>query len=143
MTDDPCVSISAEAHRSLVLPRIRRVFAEFGGGWYHSCGHYPHQIDNLLSAPEITAVNFGNPEQWPDFAEVVGRVVAAGKVYYGAIPVDSSEDLEPALRRVLSALGGRRRGLIVFLKGNAPWPEPQATMDLWHRLQDELCEKAG
>ena len=137
MVDDSSVSISADLHREVVLPRIRRIFQEFGGGWYHSCGHYPHVIDNLLSAPEITAINFGNPELWPDFEETVGRMVQSGKVYYGAIPVRDGEAPEPAMRRILEAAHGRR-GLIVMLKGEGPWPEPRQTMDLWHRLQDEI-----
>lgn len=143
VVDDASTNISPVFHREIVLPRIRRVFAVFGGGWYHSCGVYPQHLEHLLSAPEITAINFGNPELWNDFEKVVGRIVRAGKVYYGGLPVRHGESLEQAMRRILRQTGGRRRGLILMLKGNRPWPPPEETMALWHRLQDEMCVRQG
>ncbi|MBI2439878.1 MAG: hypothetical protein HYV35_00725 [Lentisphaerae bacterium] len=142
VVDDASTNISPEFHRELVLPRIRRVFAAFGGGWYHSCGVYRGHLDHLLAAPEITAFNFGNPEMWDDFNAVIGRIVRAGKVYYGGLPVRPGEQLERAMRRILRQTGGQRKGLILMLNGKGPWPQPEESMNLWHRLQDEMARSA-
>lgn len=143
VVDDASTNISPAFHREVVLPRLRRVFAAFGGGWYHACGTYPGHLEHLLAAPEIGAVNFGNPELWPDFESVVGRIVRAGKVYYGGVPVRAGEPLEQAMRHILRQTGGRRQGLILMLKGQGPWPSPAETMALWHRLQDEMGRAVG
>ena len=67
VVNDSAVMISPAMHRKYVIPRIRRIFETFGGGWCHSCGDYSKHLDDLIAYPEITALNFGNPEQWPDF----------------------------------------------------------------------------
>ena len=134
---DPLVNVSPEMHREFVVDEIDDVFAEFDGGWFHSCGYYPDHLDDLLAAPAMTAINFGNPEQWPDFEETVREIIAAGKVYYGAWPRKPGEPMEDYLRRAVRVAGPERKGMIVFLQGDGPFPEPQETMDLWHRLQDQ------
>jgi len=134
---DSIVNVSPEMHREFVIDGIDEIFAEFDGGWFHSCGYYPNHLDDLLAVPALTAINFGNPEQWPDFEKTVTRIIAAGKIYYGAWPRRPAEPIERYLRRAVRTAGPKRNGMIVFLQGEGPFPEPAETMDLWHRLQDE------
>ena len=134
---DSIVNISPEMHREFVIDGIEEIFAEFDGGWFHSCGYFPDHLDDLLAVPGMTAINFGNPEQWPDFEETVRRIIEAGKIYYGAWPRKPDEPMEDYLRRAVRAAGPERKGMIIFLQGDGPFPEPQETMELWHRLQDE------
>ena len=138
VVDDSFVLISPELHRDFVEDEIRRVFREFDGGWFHSCGEFEAHLERLLELPEITAINFGNPEQWPNFEHAVTQIIAAGKVYYGAWPRKPDEPMADYLRRAVEVAGPERKGMIIFLQGDGPFPEPQATMDLWHRLQDEM-----
>ncbi|MFH0964965.1 MAG: hypothetical protein V2A58_13275 [Planctomycetota bacterium] len=139
--DDPIVNLSPEKYLEHVMPHLAAIFREFDGGWFHSCGFFPHHLDLLLACPEITAINFGNPELWPDFEATLKKIIDAGKIYYGALPVHPGETVEDAFRRALRATGGKKRGLIPFLQlqGAGPWPEPQEIMDTWHRVQDEMC----
>lgn len=138
VVDDSLVLMSPEMHREFVEDEIGRVFREFGGGWFHSCGEYESHLDNLCSVPEITAINFGNPEQWPDFENAVRQIIAAGKIYYGAWPRKRGENMEDYLRRAARVAGPERKGMILFLQGDGPFPEPRETMDLWHGVQDEI-----
>jgi len=134
---DSMVNVSPEMHREFVIDEIEEVFREFDGGWFHSCGYFPGHLDDLLAVPSMTAINFGNPEQWPDFEETVRKIIDAGKVYYGAWPRKADEPMADYLRRAVRVAGPERKGMIIFLQGDGPFPEPQETMDLWHRLQDE------
>lgn len=128
-------------HREFVADEIRKVFGEFDGGWFHSCGRFEAHLDHLLAMPELTAINIGNPEQWPDLDAAVRKIKAAGKVYYGAWPRRPDEPMEDYLRRAVRLLGPDRNGMIIFLQGEGPFPEPRETMDMWQRLQDEEFSK--
>ncbi len=134
---DSLVNFSPQMHKEFVVDRIRSIFREFRGGWFHSCGLFSEHLDDILAMPEVTAINLGNPELWPDFENVVRRIMQAGKVYYGAWPRRAGEPLQEYLRRAVETAGSERKGMIIFLQGDGPFPEPQETMDLWHRLQDE------
>lgn len=137
VVDDSMVMISPRFHQEFVLPPVRKVFQAFGGGWYHSCGVYPDKLDGILSVPEITTVNLNDAPIWPDLEKAVRKIVDAGKVFYGPWPVRSGETLEEAFRRALDITEGERKGLILKLRGEGPWPPPEEIMDRWHKTQDE------
>ncbi|MBI3990878.1 MAG: hypothetical protein HY350_01895 [Candidatus Omnitrophica bacterium] len=137
VAEDSIVLISPEKYREFVFNEDRRIFREFDGGWFHSCGKYESQLEYLLAMPEVTAINFGNPEQWPNFEDSVRRIIAAGKIYYGAWPRKPNEPIEEYLRRAIRVAGPERKGMIIFLQGDGPFPDPRETMCLWHKIQDE------
>lgn len=143
VVSDSFVNLSPEMFREFVMDPTRKVFREFDGGWFHSCGVFEKHLENLLVMPEMTAINFGNPEQWQQFEETVRRIIASGKVYYGAWPRKPNEPMEEYLRRAVRVAGPQRKGMIIFLQGDGPFLEPQETMDLWHRLQDEEFPRNG
>ena len=137
VVNDSFVNLSPEMHRQFVIDAIREIFREFDGGWFHSCGSFKAHLDDLLAMPEMTTINFGNPEQWEDLEGAIRKIKSAGKVYYGAWTRQPDEPMEAYLRRAVRLLGPERNGMILFLQGDGPFDEPQKTMDLWQRLQDE------
>ena len=140
IADDYVVMISPKHHREFVIPAIRRVLQAFGGGWYHSCGYWEPHLDNLLDVPEIVALNTCDPHLW-DFDELLRRIIQAGKVYYGGLPIGQGGDARSLMRRAMEATGRKRKGMILMLHGQGPWPRPQTTLELWHDIQDEYEEK--
>ena len=137
VVNDSIVNLSPAMHREFVFDAINDVFEEFSGGWFHSCGVFQAHLDDLLAVPALTAINFGNPEHWPDFETVVRRIIDAGKIYYGSWPRKPGESMKDYLRRAVRTAGPDRRGMNIFLQGEGPFPKPEETMALWHRLQDE------
>jgi len=114
------------------LPFLRSAIAPFGA-WIHFCGDGRHLLDPLLAAPEVKAVNFGNPEKY-DWEKTMGMIMAAGKFYAGTIPRGEKEPLEDYFRKTLALLKGKKKHLIfgpLLRDGEAT----AGTLALWRSLQ--------
>jgi len=134
--EDTTTLVSPAHIEALVLPRLQRSLAAFGGGWVHYCGRSEGLWRGLMNAvPAAPVVNFGNPEMH-DWPAVAADVLAANKCYYGTIPRRPGEGLEDYFRRVLAPLDGEKRGLIFRprLVGDES-RQPQRILDLWRGLQ--------
>lgn len=57
--NDSITMLSPATYRDVVLPHDRRLAAEVGGAGVHFCGNGAHQVDALLSATEVTSIDFG------------------------------------------------------------------------------------
>jgi uroporphyrinogen-III decarboxylase len=118
-------------------PYADRLAADFSGAWVHFCGGGPDMFRRMLAIPHARGVNFGNPERF-DPAEVLPACIEAGKFYYGRFERPDGESLREHFLRLLRALDGRRKGLILTApqrEGDPPGPEIVA---LWRELQDEI-----
>ena len=137
MGNDSLVMLSPQMFSDFVVPCVARLCREFSGGYHHSCGHYPPHLDALCRLPELTLFNFGEPKFW-DMPEAVEQMAQCGKIYYGGWERLPDEPIETYLRRGVEICGPQRNRAILYAKGTGPWPQPAKTMDLWHRLQDEI-----
>jgi hypothetical protein len=142
--NDSVVMLSPEMFRKYVAPEIAELCRAFSGGYHHSCGHFPKQLKVVNEMPEVTTVNMGQPSKW-DLPQTVHELHRSGKLYYGGWPRRSGEAIDAYLRRGVELCGPERNRAILFAmgerfaeKGSDPWPEPRETMDLWHRIQDEV-----
>lgn len=134
--EDSTTLFRPEMVAEFALPYTERLAAAFGGAWVHFCGGSKVLLEQILSLPSVHGINFGNPERY-DPAEFLPACLAAGKYYHGTIGRNGDETLEAYFRRILKALGGRRKGLILspqIRKDDPPHPEILA---LWRRLQDQ------
>ena len=116
-----------------VLPFAFKSVAPFGG-WFHFCGDGRTLLDRLLQAPEVKAVNFGNPEKY-DWKKTLSQIETSGKIYFGSIPRKDGEDLKSYYRRVLSYL--RRKGNLILIGPLSPGETQEEAMKIWHSLQEE------
>jgi uroporphyrinogen-III decarboxylase len=61
--DDTPTNLSADMYREFCRPYDERVLKELGGGWVHYCGAAHQMLPEILSLPNLTGINFGNPEK--------------------------------------------------------------------------------
>lgn len=141
---DSMVMMSPEMFRDFVQPSITKLCETFSGGLHHSCGYYPGHFDVLCDTPGLTAINLGQPEMW-DHEQVVSRCHENGMIYYGYWMRRPGESMEDYLRRGVALCGPERNHAILFMKADPPfgshWPKPAETMEMWHRLQDEMVPR--
>lgn len=140
--EDTSTLISARHYERVVLPFLRGALKPFGGGWIHFCGRGHHLIEIYLNLPEVKGINLGNPELY-DFSKLLPRIVKAGKFYYGSIPRERGESARAYFLRVLSYLGGERRGLILQCPYDPSWGDPRKVVEEWHKAQDEVFGRAS
>jgi len=137
LCDDSAILLSPGLFEEFVLPYHQRALQPFGGGFVHWCGSGEHILTGYLTLPEVRGINLGNPEMY-DPAELLPRLVEAGKVYFGFWPRDPDESLDTYFGRMLKPLGGEKRTLILSL-GRAPdMPPTDEIMSLWHEVQSRL-----
>lgn len=60
--DDSAVMISPQMYREQVAGHDARILKTLNGGGIHSCGKIEHNIDAMLSLPEMHTFNMGQPE---------------------------------------------------------------------------------
>ncbi|MGQ9731884.1 MAG: uroporphyrinogen decarboxylase family protein [Candidatus Zipacnadales bacterium] len=132
LCDDSGVLLSPAALEEFVFPYHQRALAAFGGGWVHWCGFAPQLVDGYLQLPAVKAINFGQPELY-DPAEILARVLEAGKVYYGPWPRHPEEELGAYFDRLLACLRGQKQGLILVLNAGS---EVERAMEEWHAAQE-------
>lgn len=135
---DSMVMVSPAMYKEFVHPYTERLCREFSGGYHHSCGYYPKHFEFLCRAEHLTCINFGQPELW-DVGEAAHQLITHGKFYYGGWDRKTNEPIEEYLRRGVEICGPDRNRAILYAYGERePWPEPSKTMELWHRLQDDM-----
>jgi len=135
--EDTSTLISASHYERIVLPFLREALKPFGGGWVHFCGRGHHLIEVYLEVPEVKGINLGNPELY-DFSKLLPRIAKAGKFYYGTIPREEGESARDYFLRVLSLLGGEKRGLILQCPYDPSWGDPRGVVEEWRRAQEEV-----
>jgi hypothetical protein len=136
LCEDTTTLISRDAIQEFVLPYIKRALKEFGGGWVHYCGKNDHLFDLLLDVDDVRGINLGNPEMH-DFHEIMERILAKGKVYFGSVRNLEARSAREYFEFVLGALKGRKKGLIfVSSSDDANAGSNEAVTDLWYELQE-------
>jgi len=103
-------------------PSLERQLEFTGGGYVHYCGHNKHLLDICLNTEKVRGINFGNPEMH-DMEDVLKSVAKAGKVYYGPIYKDKSEDYKPFFERLCKAATDSNGCCRLLLTLNASSPE--------------------
>ena len=137
VTEDSSVLLSPDMWNKFVRPFIIEALKPFRGGIVHLCGRHETLLDALLSIPEVKGINLGNPEMY-DYDSTIRKFVAAEKFYCGRCwPRKKDQSPQDYFFWILSALKGKKRGLIFQPAGEGEWPEPHKIIDLWHSLQDE------
>lgn len=76
--NDSITMLSPATYRDVVLPHDRRLAAEVGGAGVHFCGNGAHQVDALLSAPEVTSIDFG--QSWMQDVDAIYAKAAPRRV---------------------------------------------------------------
>lgn len=67
VSDDSAVMISGAMYDEFVKPYNTQAFAATGGGLLHFCGKGDQFFARMATTPQVTGINFGNPEL-QDFA---------------------------------------------------------------------------
>ena len=132
--DDTATLLGPDFFAEFALPYDCRAFAAFGGGSIHFCGHAEHIINGYCQAPEVRAINLGQPNLY-DQAEIATRLAAAGKVYVGSWPVLNDETLDNYMQRILGPSGGDRRPQILGLRGHEFGVPPEQIASRWYEHQ--------
>ena len=133
-SDDVSTLLGPEHFYEFSLPYTRKALRALGGGLVHFCGDAGHIIEGYLAAPEVKAINLGQPELY-DPAIVMPRMLAARTIYSGGWPVHPEESLDDYIRRILELLPDRLEGMILGIsswKFNVP---PEDIVNRWYALQ--------
>ncbi|MBN2296411.1 MAG: hypothetical protein JXM70_28540 [Pirellulales bacterium] len=133
--NDALVMMSPKMYDEFVRPYTNRLCQAFGGGLHHSCGFYAGHLPSICDTPGVKIINFGEPRLW-DMEEAVAQIHRSGKLYHGGWYRQAGEPLEDYLRRGLAICGPDRNRATLFAMGEGPWPPPEETMEMWHRLQE-------
>ncbi len=136
VVDDVSIMLSPKQYQEVSLPYARRCLEPFGGGWVHSCGNISHQLQFYLDAPEISGVNFGEPQHY-DFATLLPRFAGARTFCYGGPVREPGEPVETYLQRAADCVRGVEQTLIFIPRhkgmemSEGDWPDPAETVALW------------
>jgi hypothetical protein len=65
------------------------------------------------------------------------RKITAGQERMKLVCAKRSPDYAPLILGYSQPFVGNSKD-----KGNDPWPEPQKTMDLWHKIQDDVFPRS-
>lgn len=76
--NDSITMMSPATYREVVLSHDRRLAAEVGGAGVHFCGNGAHQVDALLSATELTSIDFG--QSWMQDVDAIYAKAAPRRV---------------------------------------------------------------
>ena len=103
--DDVSVLLGAEHFYEFSLRYTRRALKALGGGLVHFCGDAGHIIDGYLAAPEVKAINLGQPGLY-DPAKVMPRMIATKTIY-----IDATDTTKPSRRKTpLRSAGAKWHG---------------------------------
>jgi hypothetical protein len=128
------VLLGAEHFHEFSLQYTRRALRALGGGAVHFCGDAGHIIDGYLAAPEVKAINLGQPGLY-DPAEVMPRMIAAKTIYMGSWPVYPEESLEDYIQRILGLLSDRLEGLVLGVRAWEFDAPPEDIVRRWYARQ--------
>lgn len=137
--EDTPVILSPHLIETYVVPYTKRALAAFGGGYVHYCGRNDFLFHAMAEVPEVHGFNFGMP-QLNDMEQVMSVLLPKGKVYYGIWTRNESESLKNYFQRIMRALCGSKRGLILVPELQCDEVrEPQSVIDLWAQVQYETA----
>ena len=133
-SEDTSTLLSPEHIAEFTVPSLKRQLEFCGGGYVHFCGYNTHLLEACLGNPKVRGVNFGNPEKY-DMEEVLRRLAAAGKVYYGAIPRRKDEDLKTYFSRLCRAAVDANGCCRLLLSMHASTPQEAAGIrSIWKEV---------
>ncbi len=112
LSEDTTTLISAEHMAQYAMPATNRVLQTFGGGYMHYCGKNDHLLELALTTPRFVGLNFGNPDKH-DMEDVLRRVSAAGKVFYGNCMQRPGETNKSYFSRLIKAQDDGRAHLLL------------------------------
>ncbi|MFN4227210.1 MAG: hypothetical protein ACK4F0_03600 [Candidatus Ratteibacteria bacterium] len=118
-------------HIEIVLIYTQICLKHFGGGWVHFCGKAEYLLNMLCEIPELSGINFGNPEKY-DFKCVFKKLNERNKVYLGTIPREKNENWKDYLKRVYEICEGKNLIFIPSIKENEKIEE---IYEFWMKLQ--------
>jgi len=118
-------------HLETILFYTQKCLKHFGGGWIHFCGKAEHLFDAIVEIPEVSGINFGNPEKY-DFNYVFKKLNKKNKVYMGNVPRKENERIKDYLKRVYEISEGKNLIFIPAIKENERIEE---IYDFWNSLQ--------
>jgi hypothetical protein len=134
--EDTTTLLSPKHIDEFVAPYLTKALAAFGGGWVHYCGNNAYLLETLIErVPQAHGINFGNAERH-DPAQILPRLVAKGKFYFGGWPKKDGEPIEAYLRRMIAPVKSARRGLILTPSGVGAKTRAEAEdlLRLWHAV---------
>ncbi|HOK56026.1 MAG TPA: hypothetical protein PKV21_05855 [bacterium] len=118
-------------HLEVILTYTQKCLKYFGGGWIHFCGKAEHLFDLVIEIPEVSSINFGNPEKY-DFKYVFKKLNEKNKVYLGSIPREKDEEWKKYLKRVYEMCEGKNLIFSPTLRENEKIEE---IYEYWGSLQ--------
>jgi len=103
--EDTAVLLSPSQLEKFVFPYLRKAYKPFGGAIIHFCGRADYLLDSLLELPEIKGINLGEPNwQKLSYTQIMHKLLAKGKTYYGSWPKKEREDTKSYFKRILEPL---------------------------------------
>ena len=133
--EDTPVILSPGLIDEFVLPYTERALGAFGGGYVHYCGRNDHLFKMAAQIPVAHGFNFGMPEQ-QDMQLVMDELLARDKVYYGEWTRKPDEPLAIYFERIMTALNGRKKGLILTpTLTRDELDRPQEIVETWEKYQ--------
>lgn len=129
LSEDTSTLLSREHIAEYVVPYMHRALEHAGGGYIHYCGQNAHLLEAVLAEPLAHGLNFGNPEKH-DMADVLERLAACGKFYFGGAPRGEEEPWQAFFERMLRPAyrDGQAR---LFLQRSVPAEDAGAVSAAW------------
>ncbi len=124
-------TLISQKHLETILTYTQKCLKSFGGGWIHFCGKAERLFELIVEIPEVSGINFGNPEKY-DFNFVFKKLNEKNKVYLGNVPRKTNETMKDYLKRVYEISEGKNLILIPTIKENEKIEE---IYDYWNSLQ--------
>ncbi len=136
LSEDTATLLS-EAHlERFTEPWMNLVFERYGGGYVHYCGKNENLYQLVLRTPKAYGLNFGNPEMH-DAARVLSDLAKAGKLYYGALPMENAAEPYADFVRLLRA--SYRDGVFhLLLTFHCDAAQRDRVLDAWERAVDAV-----
>jgi len=135
--EDTAVLLSPSQLKKFVFPYLRKAYKPFGGAIIHFCGRADYLLDSLLELPEIKGINLGEPNwQKLSYTQIMHKLLAKGKTYYGSWPKKEREDTKSYFKRILEPLEEKKGGLVLaYSLTKEEQKNPGRVMELWRSLQ--------
>ena len=134
--EDTTTLLSPRHIDEFVAPYLEKALAAFGGGWVHYCGNNAYLLETLIEGiPYAHGINFGNAERH-DLTQILPRLVAKGKFYFGGWPRKNGESTEAYFKRIIAPIKSARKGVIFAGPGAKSRAEAEDILRLWHAVQE-------
>ncbi len=125
------ITLLSPKHIEIILKYTQKCLKHFGGGWVHFCGKNQHLFNMLCEIPEVSGINFGNPEKY-NFKLIFRKLNEKGKVYLGNVQREKDEKWDLYLKRIYELCEGKNLIFIPNIKENEKIEE---VYELWEKLQ--------